>query len=1732
DADGSPLGESHLSDRAALEAAADAAGFSFGGAGGAASAFRSLHGMMSGMSSRLKGLLASLKSKDGDASAKLIALQDLAELLSVSTEDTLAGYFQVEAFVKEIIIILKGDPNVIEGGGGGGGAGAGMTPEECIAFGIDPSESGGGGGVDEESNVQMMLLACRCLANLMEALPGTAHSVVYAGAVPVLCAKLMEIQYIDLAEQTLSTLEKISEEVPSSIVREGGLSALLTYLDFFSFHVQRTAVTAAANCCRSLTIDSFDMVREVIPIFKNVLGYPDQRVVEQACLAVVRIVESYRHYPDKLESLLTPDLLTAIRNLLNPDSSTIGAGTYTQILKMLGTAAKASPQVATSQIELNIGNTLYHLLTGVAPAEFESDEGPQALPKRGEGDDLLIMQNLVQRPKEQIAETLGLVCELLPPLPKDGIFDPRAFTHRSDRSSRPSSAPQVKLEESTPDLGASLIASTSSTSLAPTEIDEPIVKMEVEDAPIASTSAAAAVRPVKPRDAAKEAALEKRLELFSSGGPKRALVVKRYYAMLLPTLVDVYSASVNTMVRTKAVLGLMKIINFGEAEDLAFILKGVSMASFLAAILSSRDQAPLVTNALQLVELLLIKMPDSYQYFFRREGVMHEIERIAAAPLVSTKSKRTSPSRTPRTSSSGTATPVVIPPPSGIARSLLMNAGGSADAPDPLLPPAKTILSSAEAQAQDAITLRARHLRDQYAAPDSDGALKAKTALEGIRELVKELDGVLVKANKTTASKAFELVKRVAALFSDERNPLSSFELQESGLVDGLLRFATETGSDALPTSQRQELLAKALMPQLDHGDSTPAFAVLVKRLQDSLSRMEQFEVTLAAPSSSDCEDLSYSFEFSEANDLSLADSRRNAPSMLARQLKLRLVAEDGTEVPRSCTNIVVSIHAIATFQAFNDYLRPRILAASTLAERASAASSAPAGGSLSSFLASFAAAAAGESPPESGEPSGSRLSRSLGAGSAAAGASAGTRRRSTRLSGKGAADAGDEASSSKATLDNPEVPASPDHPPILDPEDDDVEMYNEQDEEDARDAQEDEDDELFAADFDGSPPSRDDRTVHLEVADDKLIAKTPDGTRVGTPVPGKSATVPKPAAPKPRPSYAAAVKSEPTDFHLEFSIGGRTVDLDTTVYGAIHTFDANSAESRRNMWHAVYTVKFKKVPGAASTESERSSPEPSSRDEGMLKTLPASIPADSQQATILQLLWVLHTINSDYGDVRDGSVTTPAGLGEGAFVNNKLTAKLNRQLEEPMIVASACLPDWALDLPRCFPFLFPFDTRYTFLQSTAFGYARLMQKWVGQAKADSSRRDDNLGFLGRLQRQKVRISRDRMLESAYKVFELYGSSRAALEVEFFAEVGSGLGPTLEFYALVSKEFARKDLNLWRQGDTPSSATYIHQPQGLFPCPMDDATTEAGKKVLKVFRVLGQFVGKALTDSRIIDVHFSRSFMKLVLDYELPLTIASVKTVDRSLGQSLEFLQLFADAKVLISSSDSKTPEEKAAEIETLSIRDSTVSDLVLDFLLPGTDIELKDGGKNILVDINNVEEYVELVIDWTLRRGIMLQLKEFKSGFSSVFPVRDLQSFTPSELVMMTSAIDEDWSVECLTNCTKADHGFTMDSRPVRDVLGIMSELTLEERREFLSFITGSPRLPIGGFASLSPTLTIVRKDGGDGSLPSVMTCVNYIKLPDYSSRIIVKERVMTAIREGAAGFHLSELPGVSLPL
>ena len=50
------------------------------------------------------------------------------------------------------------------------------------------------------------------------------------------------------------------------------------------------------------------------------------------------------------------------------------------------------------------------------------------------------------------------------------------------------------------------------------------------------------------------------------------------------------------------------------------------------------------------------------------------------------------------------------------------------------------------------------------------------------------------------------------------------------------------------------------------------------------------------------------------------------------------------------------------------------------------------------------------------------------------------------------------------------------------------------------------------------------------------------------------------------------------------------------------------------------------------------------------------------------------------------------------------------------------------------------------------------------------------------------------------------------------------------------------------------------------------------------------------------------------------------------------------------------------------------------------------------------------------------------------------------------------------LMDSIKADHGFNMDSKSVKNLLTVMSELKPPQRRDFLQFVTGSPKLPIGG--------------------------------------------------------------------
>jgi len=185
--------------------------------------------------------------------------------------------------------------------------------------------------------------------------------------------------------------------------------------------------------------------------------------------------------------------------------------------------------------------------------------------------------------------------------------------------------------------------------------------------------------------------------------------------------------------------------------------------------------------------------------------------------------------------------------------------------------------------------------------------------------------------------------------------------------------------------------------------------------------------------------------------------------------------------------------------------------------------------------------------------------------------------------------------------------------------------------------------------------------------------------------------------------------------------------------------------------------------------------------------------------------------------------------------------------------------------------------------------------------------------------------------------------------------------------------------------------------------------------------------------------------------------------------------------------------------------------------------VELKLGGEEEDVTIHNLEDYIDRTIDWCFTRGIARQLEALRMGFCTVFPMDKLGSFSPSEMrTMLCGDQSPVFTKEDILKYTEPKLGFTKDSPGFLRFVNVLVAMDSEERKAFLQFTTGCSSLPPGGLANLHPRLTVVRKvDAGDGSYPSVNTCVHYLKLPDYSNEEVLKQRLMAATME--KGFHLN---------
>ncbi|XP_074599417.1 E3 ubiquitin-protein ligase ctrip isoform X2 [Brevipalpus obovatus] len=555
--------------------------------------------------------------------------------------------------------------------------------------------------------------------------------------------------------------------------------------------------------------------------------------------------------------------------------------------------------------------------------------------------------------------------------------------------------------------------------------------------------------------------------------------------------------------------------------------------------------------------------------------------------------------------------------------------------------------------------------------------------------------------------------------------------------------------------------------------------------------------------------------------------------------------------------------------------------------------------------------------------------------------------------------------------------------------------------------------------------------------------------------------------------------------------------------------------------------------------------------------TLPSCFTISDASLEVITLMRIVNALNRSWAWFYNLNHAQNPAIPQTEFVNSKLTAKANRQLQDPLVIMTGNLPNWLSQIAYVCPFLFPFETRHLLFYVTSFDRDRALQRLLDSTPGLNSN-DSTERVTPRLDKRKKTVTREDILRQAETVFHDVGNTKALLEIQYDNEVGTGLGPTLEFYALVSRELQRADLEMWR-GDVvsapsviipPSSSDkissgpsgmndiqviktreskketpqvqYVYSPGGLFPSPIGKPTKSAHvSKVKSRYKLLGKFMGKAISDSRMVDIPLSILFYKWLLGQEHSLTASDMRFLDPTFAKSIMEMDNIAQRK-------KKSGQEFSRE--SLTLGGVSIEDLNLDFTLPGfPHIELRKGGKDLSVTSENIDEYLRLLVHWTMVEGVSRQMEAFKEGFESVLSLSQLQIFYPEELEQLfCGSGHQPWDIKTLIDCCHPDHGYTYDSKAIKFLFEVLSDFNPEDQRKFLQFVTGSPRLPVGGLKSLTPPLTIVRKtfepgENPDDYLPSVMTCVNYLKLPDYSSIEVMREKLMIAANEGQHSFHLS---------
>ncbi|KAG5346476.1 SUDX ligase, partial [Acromyrmex charruanus] len=348
----------------------------------------------------------------------------------------------------------------------------------------------------------------------------------------------------------------------------------------------------------------------------------------------------------------------------------------------------------------------------------------------------------------------------------------------------------------------------------------------------------------------------------------------------------------------------------------------------------------------------------------------------------------------------------------------------------------------------------------------------------------------------------------------------------------------------------------------------------------------------------------------------------------------------------------------------------------------------------------------------------------------------------------------------------------------------------------------------------------------------------------------------------------------------------------------------------------------------------------------------------------------------------------------------------------------------------------------------------------------------------------KISVSRQTLFEDSYhqimnaEAFAL----RRRLYIIFKGEEGLDYGGvSREWFFLLSHEVLNPMYCLFEYANKSNYSLQINPASYVNP------------DHLQYFKFIGRFIAMALYHGRFIYSGFTMPFYKRMLNKKL--VMKDIESIDPEFYKSLVWIK-------------ENNIDECGLELY-----------YSVDFEILGQVIhhELKEGGDKVRVGEDNKEDYIRLMTEWRMTRGIEEQTKAFLEGFNSVVPLEWLKYFDERELELMLCGMQE-IDVEDWQRNTIYRH-YTRNSKQILWFWQFVTRTDSEKRARLLQFVTGTCRVPVGGFAELmgsnGPQRFCIEKFGKDTWLPRSHTCFNRLDLPPYKSYDQLVEKLNYAIEE-----------------